>query len=108
MKKEKQARCPGCGKHCVRDCVRCKYGKNYFARLDAKSAGEKGEKQKKRKWEKYVSEGGALWQLLNFGGGAKKALKGGKITEEKLLSALDAEQREQLSAILRKMEGQIG
>ena len=111
MKKEKQAHCPGCGKHCPMNSVRCKYGRNYFAKLEAKrkkaemvcGTQAEPEKRRRKKWEKHVCGGGPLWQLLHTAGGVKKALRSGGASEDELLKALDAPEREQLRSLLVKI-----
>lgn len=102
MKKQSPDVCPGCGKHCPAAAVRCKYGRAHFAKLAEESAApEKGKHR--RKWEKHVAADGPLWQLISTGRRVKKALLGGEIREEQLLTRLTGDEQRQLTEILRKM-----
>lgn len=109
MKKQKQAVCPGCSRHCTADAVRCKRGRTYFAKLAENAAGQpcvqRPAAHHRHKWEKHVSEGGAMWHLLSTGRKIKKALYHGKITENGLVETLTAAEQVQLVAILRKLNG---
>jgi len=98
MKNNNGARCPGCGKHCPMDNVRCKYGMKYFASQTAAA-----ENETKHKWEKFVEKGGLIWRLMMLGRGTKKALKKKKYTEEQMLGVLGDQDREVLSLILKKL-----
>jgi len=100
MKNNNGARCPGCGKHCPMDNVRCKYGMKYFASQTAAA-----ENETKHKWEKFVEKGGLIWRLMMLGRGTKKALKKKKHTEAQLMDRLTADDKEQLAGILDKLEG---
>lgn len=89
-------RCPGCGKHCVMGKEGCKYGVKYFEKQQAED--------KECKWEKFVENGGLVWRLLMLGRNTKKALKKNRATEAQLMGTLTAEEKEQLSDILEKLE----
>ena len=109
MKKNHQTVCPGCGKHCPADAIRCKYGRAYFAQLAsretgaASSEGHSSHHGHKCKWEKDVAEGGLGWKFLSVGRGIKKALRSGTISEEHLLNVLSEAEKAQLSDILDKL-----
>ena len=109
MKKHKEDVCPGCSRHCTRNEIRCKRGRAYFAEhgADGLKVHPADEKRKKRKWEKYVDEGGLVWRMLFVSLRAKKALRRGKIDEAKLISVLDEQDRVQLDRILKKLDGKI-
>lgn len=93
MSKHKENRCPGCSKHCPCGAVKCKYGRKYFKQHGQRPA---------RKWESYVSAGGAAWQLLETARQMKKALKKGA-AEEAVLGALNEQERAQLCALLGRL-----
>jgi len=97
--KNKQSHCPGCSRHCPMHAVRCKYGKNYFAKLE--SAQEK--KAEKRSWKKSVAKGGLTWQFLRVSRKTKKDLKNSRLTEQQLLSRLSESEQAQLRNILDKL-----
>ncbi len=88
--------CPGCGKHCAAANPRCRFGQKYFAKH---AAGKD-----KPAWERYVEQGGAAWTLLSVSRTAKKALKKGKITEDRMMAALNDGEKEQLQALLKKID----
>lgn len=105
MKKKNENVCPGCSRHCPANAVRCKRGRAYFAEREA--AGPEKRPHGKHKWEKRVSEGGLLWQLICFSRSAKKALCGKEIAEAQLLDALSEPERNQLWEILEKLGGRL-
>ena len=98
--KNDRARCPGCGRHCPMDNVKCKYGMKYFA--DRNTAADN---EAKHKWERFVEKDGLVWRLMMLGRCTKKALKKKKLTEAQLMERLTADDKEQLAGILDKLEG---
>jgi len=106
LKQQKKDVCPGCGRHCTRDHIRCRRGREYFAEkheAGAKRTPEEKDLRKKRKWEKYVTEGGLAWKLIFVSRTARKALCREKITEEQLASVLDEQEKAALVRILDKL-----
>ena len=102
--------CPGCSRHCTRDNPRCKRGRAYFAQMRdgvPKAAAVRKGSGKKRRWEKHVAEGGTAWQLICVGRRAKKALRREEISEAQLMSALNDQEREQLSLLLKKVDERL-
>lgn len=109
MKKQEQAVCPGCSRHCTADAIRCKRGRAYFSKLrenapDAQFS-QQTEPHRKHKWERNVAQNGVMWQLFSISRRIKKALHHGEISEAQLLSALNESEKVQLSEILRKLNG---
>lgn len=103
--KKRETTCPGCGRHCTAENVRCKYGRSYFEKLSAAEPEEKvNRKHKKYKWERYVEDQGILRKLLMLSVQMKKALKSGRMTEEQLTGALTGEEKEWLAAAISKIE----
>jgi len=110
LKKQKTDVCPGCSKRCTRDNPRCKRGRAYFEQMrdgEPKAAAVRKGSGKKCRWEKYVAEGGAVWQLICVGKRAKKALRREEISESQLMSALNDQEREQLSLLLKKVDERL-
>ena len=107
MAKQKQERCPGCSRHCVQGCEHCKYGRKYFAALEEKKAkaAKPIEEERRYKWEKNVTLGSSVWRLLWLSCQMKKALRKGTCTEERFITTLDQTERQQLEAILKKLQG---
>ena len=93
-------KCPGCSKHCCENAPRCKYGRAYFAKQQQK----KEEPKPKFKWEANVIHGGLIWKLLHVNRKVKKAVCKGLISENRLMSALNAEEQTVLYAALEKLE----
>lgn len=102
MKKTNQNACPGCGRHCTIDHVRCKYGRQFFAKQTAALQGA-DHKPHRRKWEKYTEAGGAAWQLLTVSRQVKKALVRGGITEQQLLAPLSPDEQQMLTSLLGRL-----
>lgn len=102
MKNAKEAVCPGCSRHCPMHHLHCKYGKNYFAKKLAKEQEMPAEKHKHR-WEKYVTDGGVVRQMIDVSRKTKKALCHEKITEAEVLAALNMQEREALRQTLDKI-----
>lgn len=94
MKKHEIAVCPGCKRHCPLHDVRCKKGRAW---------AEKIQSVQKHKWEKHVSPGGTLWQLLWTGRRVKKALRREEASEEMLLHNLSEAEQVQLCALLARI-----
>ena len=103
MKKDKQNTCPGCSRHCPLSAPRCKYGRNYLAKIQKSEAKPLKVKEKKYKWEKYAPKNGLAWKLLFAARKAKRALRDERIPEERLFAVLSAEERQSLNAILEKL-----
>ena len=57
----KRMRCPGCSRHCSADNLKCRRGRAYF---EKKIAEEKAQDGPKYKWERYVTQGSAVKELL--------------------------------------------
>lgn len=106
MKKEKDAVCPGCHRHCPMHQLHCKYGKNYFAKKLAKEQEEKVA-EPKRRWEKFVTDGEVLHQMIDLSRRTKKALCHQKTTEDHLLAALECQERETLHNLLDKLDAAL-
>lgn len=108
MKHDKEAVCPGCHRHCPMHQLHCKYGKNYFAKKLAREQETDVSAQKhKHRWEKYVTEGEVVHQMIDLSRRTKKALCHEKTTEARLLSALNLQEREALRAALDKLEAAL-
>ena len=102
MAKQREGVCPGCRRHCPCGAERCNYGRKYFAaQAQKKKEEENGSHQ--YKWEKNVTRGSAIWQLLWTDCQLKKALKKEKCSEERLIAALDDSEKQQLDSILKKL-----
>lgn len=101
MGKMKENVCPGCGRHCSTENVRCKYGRNYFEKQRASE--QNGMERRKYKWERYVEKEGLLWKLLLLSAQMKKSLKSEVMTEEQLLSALTDSEQDALAAAIGKI-----
>ena len=104
MKQENCAHCPGCSRHCPAYAVRCKYGQKYFEKHPPESPAPCS---KKHKWEKHVTSGGLVWQLIAGSRNVKKALCREQITEETLLRQLTPEEQEALSRLLTRLSEPI-
>ena len=102
MGRLKETVCPGCGRHCTAENVRCKYGKSYFEKRSADA--QKGTERRKYKWERYVEAEGLLRRLLLLSVQMKKALKSGAMTEAQLTGGLSEEEKAQLTAVISKIE----
>jgi len=98
-------RCPGCGKHCKLGQAGCGYGVKYFAKQNANNTTA-AKKDDRYEWERFVEKGGLMWRLLTLGRNTKRALKKKTATEAQLMGALTAEEKEQLSDILKKLESE--
>ena len=98
----KRMRCPGCSRHCSADNLKCRRGRAYF---EKKIAEEKAQDGPKYKWERYVTQGSAVKELLTAAAMVKKALKAGWVKEEEILNALNEEEREQLAGLMKKVSG---
>ena len=109
MKNEKKSVCPGCHHHCPMGAPRCKYGRSFFARQEARTIAEPQavKVQPKRKWEAYVSADGLAWRTITAGRSLKKALCHGCYAEKRLEELFSAEEREQLSALLARLHGAV-
>ncbi|MBP3645672.1 MAG: hypothetical protein J6K55_04525 [Clostridia bacterium] len=99
MKKSNIPTCPGCSRHCPACSVRCKYGRQYFQKHPVETKCD----SKKHKWERYVTEGEMLWNLLAHGKKIKKALCHQQLTESALLSLLSEEEKAAVSSALQKL-----
>ena len=93
MKKEGMNTCPGCKRRCPMGETRCSYGRKYFEK-------QAGAQDKKHGWEKHLTQGSMLHQLISVGRSAKKALKKGEATEAQLLSSMNDDQQQSLSELL--------
>ena len=100
MKNSNMPTCPGCSRHCPACHVRCKYGRQYFEKHPPEFTCTD---HKKRKWERYITEGDLLWRLLTQSKKLKKALCHQKVTEAGLLSLLTDEEKTALSSALQKL-----
>ena len=113
MKKQKQAVCPGCSRHCAADAIRCKRGRAYFDKLREKHPEALMPQQTalrrkhKKPWEKLVEEGGAVWTLLAVGREIKKALRSGRISERQLTEALSEAELFQLTEFLSRLNARL-
>lgn len=96
-------KCPGCSRHCSENAPRCKYGRAYFAKQQAKA--EKSAHT--YKWEANVSRGGLVWKLLFVNRRLKKAVCKGRVQEEALLQALTADEQALLHTVLEKLDAAV-
>ena len=108
MKNKKIERCPGCGKHCPLSAPRCKYGRNYAAKIN----GQKDEAcpfkaECKHKGEKYVVYEQPLWQMLTISRRIKKGLCHARFTEAELMAALTPQQQMQFGDILCRLQAAV-
>lgn len=101
MKNANTGVCPGCKRHCPMNAVRCKYGKQHFAKLET---AEEKKSRPRHKWERATRPGGLAWRLLAVSRSAKKALVGRDMTEDELLSRLSADDRALLGELLAKLD----
>jgi len=108
MKKQKANVCTGCSRHCTAENVRCKHGRAYFAIAAQAKAPEGGMQKPARKWERGLTPGGSLWQLLTLSRRMKKALRGGEIKEQKVISVLTQAEQQQLLQLIGKLDGALG
>ena len=102
MGKKKGNVCPGCGRSCTAENVRCRYGKSYFEKQRA--ATQAVAERERYKWERYVVPEGFIWQLLMMSKRLKKALKNGSVTEEQLMDELNGGEKDLLAATISKVE----
>lgn len=83
--------------------------KKYFERIEkvlsekADGRPERIKKRKRRKWEKYVQEGGMLWQLLWMSGRVKRSLRDQTAEEAQILAALSKDEWTQMDMLIIKM-----
>ena len=100
--------CPGCSKHCSFGHARCKYGKAYFEKKTEKASSCQNCPKKKKqdscpKWEAFATRDGLAWKLFSTSKTLKRKLRKGKLSEEKLLKRLSADEQQTLSALLDKL-----
>ena len=117
MKQDSCGHCPGCGKHCSLNQPRCKYGREYAAKIEKKrqdamkqpagaKAGSCDMKKHQYKWEKYVEKDSLAWKFLSVSCLAKKALRREQITQEQLFHQFSPLEMLQFSALLDKLQRQ--
>ena len=103
MKNNGMPTCPGCGRHCSLAHPRCKYGRDYWEKIQRKE--QEAPKEKSRfKWEGLVEKEGLIWQLFLVSRSMKKALRKKKVVEEDLLLRLNDQEQQQLSDLLKKLD----
>ena len=102
MGKLKENVCPGCGRHCTAENVRCKYGRSYFEKRNGEARN--GTERRRYKWEGFVEQEGLLWKMLMLSARLKKALKSGDRTEAQLMDGLTGGEKELLADAIRKIE----
>lgn len=108
MKESKTNVCPGCSRHCTAETVKCKYGRNYFAKQDVGLLKVKERKKKHEcKWKKMVSEDGVVRELIITSIGIKKAIRSGMITEKQIMEMLNDAEQAQLASILRNLNAKM-
>ena len=93
MKKQAEAFCPGCSRHCPAGAPCCGYGRKYF------------ERSQKGKWKAYAAENGVMWTLILTAKACKKAL-GPNVGEMQLLSGLGEEEQKTLMNLLAKVNAE--
>lgn len=102
MKHRHEPVCPGCGKHCPMSHPRCRYGRTYFARLNAPAPEHA---RPRHKWEAFVTRDEPIWLLLDTARSLRKALKKERVTEAQLLDRLSDDEQLRLTALLRRLAG---
>lgn len=102
---EAMMKCTGCSKHCCEDAPKCKYGRTYFAKMRDKQEQENPKQQ--YKWERNLTRGSLIWQMLMVNRRMKKAVCKGRITEEALIAALTLDEYEMLHKALDRLSAAI-
>ena len=103
MKKDISGVCPGCSRHCSRDILKCKYGREYFAKLDKKQNKQDTKQDRSYKWEAYTEKGGLAWLLLLICRNIKKALRSHAMTEAEIFAPLSHEEKAELAHLVQKL-----